>query len=147
MRIAISSDDYTPLIDFLLEELKLRGHQGIYFGPGKDEKSIDWPLVTSQAVNEIIDGRADEGIVLCWTGTGCSIVANKKAGIRAALCVDAETAKGARTWNHANVLALSIRHTSLPILKEILAAWFETPFSTDEWNLLQMSRIQKLESL
>lgn len=141
MKISISSDEYSPLIDVLLEELKNRGHEGIYFGPKKDEKSQDWPLVTLRAIEEVTEKRADEAIVLCWTGTGCSIIANKRPGIRAALCGDAETAKGARIWNHANVLALSIRNTSLPILKEILSAWFETPFSEDEWNRLQMERV------
>ena len=71
------------------------------------------------------EGRAEQGIVCCWTGTGASIAANKVAGIRAALCVDAETARGARRWNDANVLALSLRTTSEALLKEILDGWFE----------------------
>jgi ribose 5-phosphate isomerase B len=91
-------------------------------------------------------GAADEAIVLCWTGTGCTLIASKVPGIRAALCIDAETAKGARTWNHANVLGLSLRLTSADALKEILTAWFETPYSTDEWNLQQIKRIQQTES-
>ena len=71
-------------------------------------------------------------------GTGCTIVANKIPGIRAALCLDAETAKGARIWNHANALALSQRATSAAVLEEILNAWFDTPCSTDQWNVTQM---------
>jgi ribose 5-phosphate isomerase B len=145
MKIAISSDEYVPLIDVLLDEIKQRGYTAIYFGPRKDQKPMDWPEVTAKAMEEIKNGRADEGIVLCWTGTGCSLLANKFPGIRAALCGDAETAKGARIWNHANVLALSLRLTSSAMLKEILAAWFETPFSTDEWNLLQMERVKLYE--
>jgi ribose 5-phosphate isomerase B len=82
---------------------------------------------------------------MCWTGTGASLAANKVPGIRAALCQDAETAKGARIWNHANVLALSLRATPIPIAREILDAWFSTPFSTDEWNLKQMERIRHIE--
>jgi ribose 5-phosphate isomerase B len=66
-------------------------------------------------------------------------------GIRAALCQDAETARGARTWNHANVLAISLRSTSEAVAKEILDAWFETPYSGDEWNLKQIGRIHELE--
>jgi len=145
MKIAVSSDEYSPLIDLLIGELKQRKHEVLYFGPSKDEKPMDWTEVTLKAVQEIQKGRAEEGIVLCWTGTGCTLIANKLAGIRAALCIDAETAKGARIWNHANVLGLSLRTTSAAILKEILAAWFETPYSTDEWNLLQMKRIQQIE--
>jgi ribose 5-phosphate isomerase B len=83
--------------------------------------------------------------VFCWTGTGASIAANKVAGVRAALCHDAETARGAKKWNHANVLAISLRTTSEAIAKEILDAWFETPYSDDEWNLKQVGRIRDLE--
>ena len=68
----------------------------------------------------------------CWTGTGASIAANKVPGIRAALCGDAETAEGARKWNDANVLALSLRTTSAALLSEILDAWFAGEPSSDE---------------
>jgi ribose 5-phosphate isomerase B len=146
MKIVISSDEYFPLIDALLEEVQKRGHEVHYVGPRQGEKSIDWPDVTLKAMEEIKEGKADEGIVLCWTGTGCSIVANKVPGIRAALCSDAETAKGARIWNHANVLSLSLRLTSSAVLKEILGAWFETPYSSDEWNLQQMEKLKTLET-
>ncbi|HEY5260285.1 MAG TPA: RpiB/LacA/LacB family sugar-phosphate isomerase [Rhabdochlamydiaceae bacterium] len=146
MKIVISSDEYFPLIDVLLEEVQKRGHEVHYVGPRQGEKSIDWPDVTLKAMEEIKEGKADEGIVLCWTGTGCSIVANKVPGIRAALCSDAETAKGARIWNHANVLALSLRLTSSAVLKEILGVWFETPYSSDEWNLQQMEKLKTLET-
>lgn len=145
MRIAISSDEYDPLIDVLHAEVERRGHSLIYFGPKAGEKAHDWPEVTLQAVREIGEERVDEAIILCWTGTGCSIVANKVPGIRAALCIDAETAKGARIWNHANVLALSLRLISAPVLKEILSAWFDTPLSTDTWNLEQIERVRRLE--
>ncbi|HIA29720.1 MAG TPA: galactose isomerase, partial [Candidatus Marinimicrobia bacterium] len=64
----------------------------------------------------------------------------------AALCRDAETAKGARKWNHANVLALSLQATSESVLKEILDAWFSTKFSDDEWNLKQIERIRHMET-
>lgn len=146
MKIAISSDEYYPIIDELIADVKQRGYEVIYLGPSKDEKSQDWPQVTLQAIAEVKSGKAKEGIVLCWTGTGCTLIANKVPGIRAALCVDAETARGARKWNHANVLGLSLRTTSAPILKEILNAWFDTPFTSDEWNLQQMKRIEEVES-
>lgn len=145
MRIAVSTDERTHLVDKLLDELKERGHEVQYFGPAEEGGSVDWPDVTLEAVKSVKRGDADEAIVTCWTGTGCSIAANKLPGIRAALCQDAETAKGARIWNHANVLALSLRATSEGRLKEILDSWFETPFSEDEWNLKQISRIRQLE--
>ncbi len=150
MRIAVSSDDHTPLVDAVIKEIEQRGHEALYFGPRAGEAAAaahDWPLVTAQAAQRVADGRADEAVVLCWTGTGASLAANKVAGVRAALCHDAETARGARTWNHANVLALSLRATSVPIAREILAAWFSTPFSNDDWNRQQIERIRQLEDL
>ncbi len=144
MRIAVSTDERTHLVDLLLEELKRRGHQVLYFGPEAGQEA-DWPEVTRQAAEAVARGEADEAIVMCWTGTGASIAANKVPGIRAALCHDAETARGARIWNHANVLALSLRATSEAVLKEILDAWFGTPYSDDEWNRRQVERVRELE--
>ena len=131
-------------MESLFSELKDRGHDVTYFGPEKDE-SMDWPVVTEQAAQLVASGEAAEGIVMCWTGTGASIAANKIQGIRAALCLDGATAKGARTWNHANVLALSLQSTDDTTLKEILDVWFTTPYSSDKWNLQQIDRIRKLE--
>ncbi len=144
MKIAVSADERTHLVDFILEELKKRGHEVLYFGPEPGQEA-DWPVVTREAAERVARGEADEGIVMCWTGTGASIAANKVRGVRAALCHDAETAKGARIWNHANVLALSLRATSEPIAKEILDAWFSTPYSDDEWNRTQIERIRQME--
>lgn len=146
MKIVISSDEYFLLIDEVIEEVEQRGHEVHYFGPRKGEKAVDWTDVTLQAMKEIQEGRAQEGIVLCWTGTGCTLIANKVTGIRATLCLDAETAKGARVWNHANVLGLSLRKTSSAMLKEILATWFGTPYSNDPWNLQQIERIKQVEA-
>jgi ribose 5-phosphate isomerase B len=146
MKIAIGSDERTSLTDMLVEVLK-QDHDVLLFGAlAPHGASVDWPLSSSSVAEAVATGKADEGIVCCWTGTGASIAANKVAGIRAALCHDAETAKGARIWNHANVLAVSLRSTSEAIAKEILAAWFSTPYSEDEWNQQQIDRIRELES-
>jgi ribose 5-phosphate isomerase B len=145
MRIAVSSDERTHLVDVVLGELRKRGHDVAYYGPEPGDDSVDWPDVTLDAVNAVDRREADEAIVMCWTGTGCSIVANKVPGIRAALCADAETARGARVWNHANVLALSLRATPEPVLKEILDRWFETPLSDDEWNRRQIEKVTEVE--
>jgi ribose 5-phosphate isomerase B len=149
MKITVSSDEHSPLVDAVIEEIEKRGHQVEYFGPRPGDPSSeanDWPLVTVEAASRVADGRADEAVVMCWTGTGASLAANKVAGVRAALCRDAETARGARIWNHANVLALSLRATPIPIAREILEVWFSTPYSEDAWNLRQMTRIQALET-
>jgi ribose 5-phosphate isomerase B len=145
MKIAVSSDERTHLVDLILAELQARGHEVTYFGPEAGAEA-DWPEVTVRAVEQVTQGAADEAVVMCWTGTGCTLAANKVPGIRAALCHDAETARGARVWNHANVLALSLRATPEPVAKEILDSWFATPYSDDDWNRRQMERIAELEA-
>jgi ribose 5-phosphate isomerase B len=144
MKIAVSTDERTHLVDAIVSALQERGHEVEYFGP-EPGKEADWPDVTLQAAERVVDGQAEEAIVMCWTGTGCTLAANKVPGIRAALCHDAETAKGARIWNHANVLGLSLRATPEAVAKEILDAWFDTPYSDDEWNARQMQRIREIE--
>ena len=149
MRTAIGSDERSELTDALVAELKQRGHEIVPFGPVADQEESDWPLVCSRVAEAVAAGEAEEGIVCCWTGTGASIAANKVPGIRAALVHDAETARGARIWNHANVLALSLRATPIPVMREILDAWYGTSSSKgeaqSEWNLQQIDRIRRLE--
>ncbi|HEX6799880.1 MAG TPA: RpiB/LacA/LacB family sugar-phosphate isomerase [Ktedonobacterales bacterium] len=148
MRIAIGSDERTHLTDALLEELRGRGHEVLPFGPLAAEGGAtesDWPLVSAEVARAVAEGRAEQGIVCCWTGTGASIAANKVPGIRAALCGDPETARGARIWNDANVLALSLRATSEPVAKEILDAWFAAAPGDDDWNQRQLARLRELE--
>ena len=144
MKIIISADEYTDLVPEILAFLEDEELEGAYIGPQEGDE-LDWPDVTSQAVQQVQDGTSQEAIVICWTGTGASIAANKHKGIRAALCVDAETARGARKWNHANVLALSARLTSKAVVREILQAWFDEPFSNDEWNCKQIAKINLLD--
>jgi ribose 5-phosphate isomerase B len=147
MRIALGSDEKNALTDALIVELRARGHEVALFGAiAPDDAQVDWPLTSGRAAEAVARGDADEAIVCCWTGTGASIAANKIRGVRAALCLDAPTAKGARIYNHANVLALSLRATAIPIAKEILDAWFSTPWSDDSWNRQQIERIADLES-
>jgi ribose 5-phosphate isomerase B len=92
----------------------------------------------------VADGRADQAIVCCWTGTGASIAANKVPGIRAALCGDAQTAAGARRWNDANVLALSLRLTSEALLAEILDSWFESAASPDQQDRANVAHLDQI---
>jgi len=130
MRIAVGSDERTTLTDFVIGELQKRGHKVVLVGPLRDE-SLGWPDVGEKVGLELGEGRADQGILFCWTGTGVAMAANKVLGVRAALCWDAETAKGARVWDDANVLAMSLRSTSTAVANEILDAWFSsTPVTT-----------------
>jgi ribose 5-phosphate isomerase B len=106
MKIAVGSDEKTHLTDLIAQELDKRGYAVELFGPLKNE-NMDWPHVAERVAERVAQGEADEGILFCWTGTGVSLAANKVPGIRAALCHDAETARGARLWNRANILCLS----------------------------------------
>lgn len=147
MRIAVGSDERSHLTTVILDYLTQHGHTILALGALSDDGSVvDWPVASAAVADAVARGRADEGIVLCWTGTGASIAANKVAGIRAALCPDAETARGARVWNHANVLALSLRATSEAVAGEILDAWFATPWSDDDWNRAQIARVAALDA-
>jgi ribose 5-phosphate isomerase B len=144
MKIAIGSDEKTHLTDALVAEVERRGHSVELFGPLKDD-DLAWPQVAEVVAERVGVGRADEGILCCWTGTGVAIAANKVPGIRAALCGDAETAKGARLWNRANVLCLSLRATSEVIAKEILDAWFTTPLGADPGDVAAVEYVGKIE--
>lgn len=131
MRISVAADENVGIAGDVVEELRRRGVEVIPHGalaPGERE---DWAWASEAAARDVAEGRADQAVVCCWTGTGASIAANKVAGARAALCVDAYTADGARKWNDANVLALSLRLTSRAQLTEILDAWFAGVASTD----------------
>jgi ribose 5-phosphate isomerase B len=145
MRIAISSDMDTPLARKVVEELEARGHEPIAHGALAEGERSDWAWASERAAREVAEGTAEQGVVCCWTGTGASIAANKVAGIRAALCADAETARGARTWNDANVLALSLRTTSEALLGEILDGWFESRPSEDPSDQANIGHINELE--
>src|SRR3954449_11840790 len=125
MRISVAADERTGVAEAVVEELRRRGHEPLPHGALNDDERDDWAWASEAAARDVADGRADQAIVACWTGTGASIAANKVPGIRAALCSDSETAEGARKWNDANVLALSLRGTSQALLEEILDAWFE----------------------
>jgi RpiB/LacA/LacB family sugar-phosphate isomerase len=144
VRISVGADDRGPLPDFIVEKLSQMGHDILLHGDptGTHEEYVD---VAEQVARDVAEGRVDQGIVMCWTGTGVSMAANKVPGVRAALCHDAETARGARRWNHANVLALSMRATTGPLAQEILEAWFSEPFGTDPIDHENVAKLQRLD--
>jgi ribose 5-phosphate isomerase B len=145
MRIAVSADERTGVADAVLDELRRRGHEPLVHGALSDEERDDWAWCSEAAARDVADGRAEQAVVCCWTGTGASIAANKVPGIRAALCGDAQTAEGARRWNDANVLALSLRATSEAQLAEILDAWFAAAPSTDDDDAANIAHLREIE--
>jgi ribose 5-phosphate isomerase B len=144
MKIVMGSDEKTHLTDVVVDEVRKRGHEVELVGPLQDD-SIAWPEVAEQVAERVARGQADEGLLFCWTGTGVSMAANKVPGIRAALCGDAETARGARLWNRANVLCMSLRATPEIIAKEILDAWFNTPLGTDPGDVAAVEHVGRIE--
>jgi ribose 5-phosphate isomerase B len=146
VKISVAADERTGVADAVVEELRRRGHEPIAHGALSDGERDDWAWASEAAARDVAEGRAEQGIVCCWTGTGASIAANKVDGIRAALCVDAETARGARKWNDANVLALSLRSTSQAELEEILDAWFSGRRSDDSADVANVEHLAEMES-
>lgn len=141
MRIALGADDATGLLDVIAELLQAHGHQVTRFGKAAGIEET-WGRTGQKVAEAVASGEQQQGIVCCWTGTGVAMAANKVPGVRAALCVDAETARGARKWNDANVLALSLRLTSAEVAKEILLAWLAEPYAgTEDESLSVLSAL------
>ena len=140
----MASDERTAVADAVVEELRRRGHEPLLHVALAEGERDDWAWASEAAARDVAEGRADQGIVCCWTGTGASIAANKVEGIRAALCGDAETARGARKWNDANVLALSLRGTSGAVLGEILDAWLDAEPSRDETDAANVRHLDEI---
>ncbi len=139
MRVILGSDEKTTLTDAVVADLEKRGMEVLAIGPVAGE-AMAWGAVAERVGRAVADRRADFGVLFCWTGTGVSIVANKVSGVRAALCADAETAKGARRWNDANVLVMSLRATSAAVAREILDAWLAAQPDDSErpsWEIIE----------
>ena len=145
MRVAVGSDESTHLTDWVVKNLQANGVEVELYGALTPEANTRWPEVARQVAENVADGRCQQGVLFCNTGTGVSIAANKVAGVRAALCADAETAKKARLWNDANVLCMSLRLTSPQIAIEILDAWSSTSTidETEQENIDQVIRMDR----
>jgi ribose 5-phosphate isomerase B len=145
MRIAVAADERTGIADAVVQELRRRGHEPLVHGALAEGDRPDWAWCAEAAARDVADGRAEQAVVCCWTGTGASIAANKVPGVRAALCADAQTAAGARKWNDANVLALSLRLTTEAQLHEILDAWFAEQPSADAGDAANVAHVGEIE--
>jgi ribose 5-phosphate isomerase B len=134
VRVAFGTDEETGLTAALVAHLRATGHTVVC------SEVASWPEVGRAVGDAVASGAADRGVVCCWTGTGVSIAANKVAGVRAALCTDAETARGARRWNDANVVALGLRLTSDVVGCEIVDAFLEA--ECDEGEAAVIARLE-----
>jgi ribose 5-phosphate isomerase B len=144
MRIAVSTDMLSGIAEQIAGELERRGHEVTLFGALAPDSRPDWAWASEAAARAVASGEADQGVVCCWTGTGASIAANKVPGVRAALCGDAATADGARKWNDANVLALSLRTTSEAELAEILDGWFAGAPSDADDDVANVAHVDEI---
>ena len=138
MRVVLGSDERTALTDAVRADLVARGAEVVLVGPPAGEPQ-EWAEVGRRVGESVATGATETGVLFCWTGTGASIAANKVTGVRAALCTDAETAAGARKWNDANVLVMSLRLTSPQLAHEMLDAWFGTePDPSEAANIARL---------
>ncbi len=132
MRVALATDESTALVASLRSHLEAKGHTVAMVADG-----TPWPEAGAAVGRAVAQGKAEVGVVWCTTGTGVSIAANKVHGVRAALCTDAETARGARRWNDANVLAFGLRLTTEQLAREMVDAFLDTPFDESEARLVE----------
>ncbi|MCS7145807.1 MAG: RpiB/LacA/LacB family sugar-phosphate isomerase [Nitrososphaerota archaeon] len=144
-RVVVGSDDKYPAAVEAARYLVERGFEVVEVGALKSGRIEPWPDVAFEVGKMVAEGKADWGVVVCYTGTGVSIAANKVKGVRAALCVDAQTARGAKLWNDANVLAMSGRLTTPEIAREIIDSWLNVE-KIDETEKANIERLKKADS-
>ena len=139
MRIVVGADDEGPVADEVVRELESRGHEVVVL------EREQWPEVARKVGEAVATGDADQGVLFCWTGTGTSMAANKIPGVRAALAWDPWVAEGARRWNDANVLVMSLKRTSPDTAREILDAWFDVsePDEDEAANIAQLAELDR----
>ena len=145
LKIAVGADERLHVVDVALDYLKEKGYEVIWYGPKRGETQ-PWPDVAKRVALDVQSAKADEGILFCWTGTGVSMAANKFKGIRAALCEDAETARGARLWNNANVVCMSMRRISEVMVREVMDMWFSTTYEPNESDDACLRMLTEIEN-
>ena len=143
IKVIVSSDKPYAVANFIVNELASRGYKVLVDGALKDGKPVPWPDAAYSATKRLVNGEADTAVLICFTGTGITIAANKVKGVRAALCLDPETARLARLLNNANVLTLSARLITEYLAKEILDAWL----SVKEPDYSRADRFKRLEEI
>jgi ribose 5-phosphate isomerase B len=139
VRLSIGADDTAPVVDAVIAELRRRGHELTVYEPQP------WPDLALNVALDVAEGRADQGVLFCWTGTGTTMAANKTPGVRAALAWEPWIAEGARLWNDANVLVMSLKRVSPETAMDIVDAWFnvEHPDPSEADNIARLAEIER----
>ncbi len=145
MRIAVGSDMRQPVTDAVVDWLREQGYEVELIGPLIDGDDTEWAEASAATARAVTGGAADAAVLFCWSGTGACIAANKVPGARAALCGDAETARLARKYNHANVLVMSMRATSPAIAIEATQAFLATPWGEDDFDIRNVRAVDALD--
>ena len=142
MKVVVGADDEGPVVDTVVDELRARGHDVTVLERGQ------WPEVAREVAEAVSSGEADQGVLFCWTGTGTSMAANKVPGIRAALVWEPWIAEGARRWNDANVLVMSLKRTTPETGREILDAWLAVtePDPDEAENIARLAELERRSS-
>jgi ribose 5-phosphate isomerase B len=137
MRFIVGADDEGAVAETVIDELRSRGHDVTVL------ERAEWPDVAERVAQAVAAGEADQGVLFCWTGTGTAMAANKVPGVRAALAWDPWIAEGARKWNDANVLVMSLKRTEPETAKQIVTAWLdvEEPDSDEAANIARLREL------
>ncbi len=137
MRFVVGADDEGETADAAVDELRSRGHEVVVLERAR------WPQVAARVGRAVAAGEADQGLLFCWTGTGTAMAANKVPGVRAALAWEPWIAEGARRWNDANVLVMSLKRTAPDTARAILDAWLsvEGPDEDERGNIAELDRL------
>jgi ribose 5-phosphate isomerase B len=146
MKLAIGSDMACNLSQVVCDHIRQQGHEIMLFG-ALSGATADYVDAARGVAEAVADGRCQQGLIFCFTGTGVTIIANKVRGVRAALCVDSFAAQIARLANNANVLVLSIRLTGEPLAKEIVDTWLKTEPSTEPRRVNFHRKTDELEAI
>ena len=139
VRIVVGADDEGAVAETVVDDLRARGHDVTVLERG------EWPDVAARVAHAVAGGDADQGVLFCWTGTGTAMAANKVPGVRAALAWDPWIAEGARKWNDANVLVMSLKRTEPETAKQIVDAWLsvEQPDPDEAANIARLSELER----
>jgi ribose 5-phosphate isomerase B len=139
VRIAVGADDEGAVAEAVVDELRARGHDVTVL------ERAQWPDVAARVARAVAEGEVDQGMLFCWTGTGTAMAANKVPGVRAALAWEPWIAEGARKWNDANVLVMSLKRTDPEVAKQIVGAWLavEEPDPDEAANIARLAELDR----
>ena len=147
MRIAIGADHAGyPLNERVIEELRQSGHELVDFGTHDGSVPDDYPDYAKQIGNAIQNGDAEIGLLICGSGVGAAVAANKLNGIRAALCGDTYSAHQSREHDDCNVLCLGSRVVGVELALDIVRAFVAARFTGEERHLRRLAKVQALET-